>query len=417
MSRVTASAWFDCSAGASGDMLLGALLDAGASLAAVQRAVDAVAPGAIRLRVERVQRCGLSATKVHVDTDPSPPHRTWRSIRATLAEAELPGPVRERAQSVFSSLARAEAAVHGVDVEDVHFHEVGALDAIGDVVGVCMAHHELGIAEASATPLVLGSGTVRTAHGELPVPTPAVLGLLAAHGAPARSGDFPHEMCTPTGAALVLSFCSAWGGMPPLTVLSVGVGAGTRELRQAPNVVRVVLGTAAQDADAADPSAGLSSAGLSSAQATVVEANIDDLDPRIWPHVLAGLMALGAYDAWLTPVLMKKGRPAHTLSVLCPPSALPAVRSLVVTETSTIGLREYQVAKRELARVIDTVEVGGATVRVKVARYLGRVVNIQPEYEDVAAAARQLGIPVKQVLAGSIAAAEGLADNKTGTSA
>lgn len=401
------TAWFDCSAGASGDMLLGALLDAGAPLPAVQRAVDAVVPGSVRLRVERVQRCGMAATKVHVDTDPSPPHRTWRSIRAVLAGAALPGPVRERAQSVFASLARVEAAVHGVAVEEVHFHEVGALDAIGDVVGVCTAYHELGVDRASATPLVLGSGTVSTAHGELPVPAPAVLGLLAAYGAPARSGDFPFEMCTPTGAALVLSLCSGWGGMPPMQVLATGAGAGSRDLPRAPNVLRVVLGKAVEAL--ADEEA------FASSRATVVEANVDDLDPRIWPHVLAGLMALGAYDAWLTPVLMKKGRPAHTLSVLCPPSALPGVRTLLVTETSSIGLREYQVVKRELEREFGTVDVGGAEVRVKVARLLGRVVNIQPEYEDVAAAARELGLPVKQVLAGSIAAAEGLADNRTGT--
>lgn len=394
-------AWFDCSSGAAGDMILGALLDAGASVEAVQRAVDAVAPGSMKIRTETVRRCGLSATKVHVDTDPSPPHRTWHSIRTMLAEAALPEPVRERAQSVFSRLAHAEAAAHGTAVDDVHFHEVGALDAIGDVVGACMAHHELGITTASSTPIALGSGRTRSAHGEIPVPVPAVLRLLADHGAPAQSGEFAHEMCTPTGAALILSMCSSWGGMPPLRVRGNGMGAGTRDLPGTPNIVRVVLGTPV------DTDSGAGQHGIpSETDAVVVDANIDDLDPRIWPHVLARLMEVGASDAWLTPILMKKGRPAQTLSVLCPPHLLPAVRETIVTETSTIGTREYRVGKRELEREFTTVMVGSAAVQVKVARYRRRIVTAQPEFRDVVAAAEQLGIPVRTALARSIAAAE-----------
>ncbi|MEU3618446.1 nickel pincer cofactor biosynthesis protein LarC [Streptomyces sp. NPDC006872] len=401
-------AWFDCSAGAAGDMLLGALLDAGASLTVVREAVEAVAPGSVRLRVESVRRCGFAATKAHVDTVADPPHRTWRSIRALLTKASLPEPVRDRAQSVFASLARAEAAVHGVAAEEVHFHEVGALDAIADVVGVCAAFHDLGIATATATPLVLGSGRTRAAHGELSVPAPAVLRLLADHGAPAESGRFPQEMCTPTGAALVLSLCSAWGQMPSLHVRGTGTGAGTRDLPDVANVVRVVLGTVPQDTkDTAD--ATHATHAMHATAAVVVEANVDDLDPRLWPQVLARLLALGASDAWLTPILMKKGRPAHTLSVLCPPASLPAVRESMVRETSTIGTREHPVGKTELARETRKVDVDGVPVRVKIARLRGHVVNVQPEYEDVADAAQQLGVPLKTALARSIAAAEGLA--------
>ncbi|NRQ30937.1 nickel pincer cofactor biosynthesis protein LarC [Nonomuraea sp. NN258] len=392
------AAWFDCSAGAAGDMILGALLDAGASLAAVQRAVEAVAPGAVRVRVETVRRCGLAATRVHVDTEPGPPHRTWHDIRATLAGATLAEPVRERALAVFSRLARAEAAAHGVPADDVHFHEVGALDAIADVVGVCAAVHELGVGPATATPLTLGSGSVPSAHGRLPVPAPAVLRLLAEHGAPARSGGFPYEMATPTGVALVLTLCSGWGGLPPLRVLGTGSGAGARDLAGVPNVVRVVLGSPLDD-DA-----------YPGTEAVVVDANVDDLDPRIWPQVLARLLSAGAADAWLTPVLMKKGRPAHVLSVLCSPQALADVRETIVAETSTIGSREYRVRKRELAREFTTVAVGTAEVRVKVARHRGRIVNVQPEYEDVVAAADRLGVPVKAALARSIAAAAQVAE-------
>ncbi|WP_141726384.1 nickel pincer cofactor biosynthesis protein LarC, partial [Actinacidiphila rubida] len=222
---MAAAAWFDCSSGASGDMLMGALLDAGASLETLQRAVDAVVPGAVRLRTERVVRGGLAATKAHVDTEPGPAHRTWRSVRALLADAPLAAPVRDTALSVFARLARAEAAVHGVPADDVHFHEVGALDAIADVTAVCAAHHELGITEATSTPLVLGQGRVTAAHGSIPVPVPAVLRLAADHGAPVRSGDQPFEMCTPTGAALLLTLCGSWGAMPLLRVRGVGMGA------------------------------------------------------------------------------------------------------------------------------------------------------------------------------------------------
>jgi uncharacterized protein (TIGR00299 family) protein len=313
--------------------------------------------------------------------------------------------VRERAQSVFARLARAEAAVHGTAVDDVHFHEVGALDAIGDVVGTCAAHHELGITSATATPIALGSGRTRSAHGEVPVPVPAVLRLFADHGAPALSGGFPYEMCTPTGAALIVSICSAWGGMPALRLSGSGVGAGTRDLPGTPNVVRVVLGTpvgTGTGAEQADTP--------TETEAVVVDANIDDLDPRVWPQVLARLMEVGASDAWLTPILMKKGRPAHTLSVLCPPHLLPAVRETIVTETSTIGTREYRVGKRELAREFITVTVGGAPIRVKVASYRRRIVTAQPEYQDVVAAAERLGIPVRTALAKSIAAAERIAE-------
>ncbi|WP_329529734.1 nickel pincer cofactor biosynthesis protein LarC (plasmid) [Streptomyces sp. NBC_01450] len=407
---MAASAWFDCSSGASGDMLMGALLDAGASVETLQRAVDAVVPGAIRLRTERVVRGGLAATKAHVDTEPSPPHRTWHAVRALLARASLPAPVRDTALSVFSRLARAEAAVHGVPVDDVHFHEVGALDAIADVTAVCAAHHELGITEATSTPLVLGHGRVDSAHGSIPVPVPAVLRLAADHGAPVRSGDQPFEMCTPTGAALLLTLCGSWGGLPLLRVRATGTGAGTRDLPRTPNVVRVVLGRSVTAAggeveDGEDGGGGEPRL----TEAVVVDANIDDLDPRVWPYVLSRLLESGAADAWLTPIVMKKGRPAHTLSVLCPPSRLAALRDVVLTETSTLGLREYPVGKHELARHFATVSLDGHPVRIKFASHRHRLVNRQPEYEDVAAAASALGIPLKTALARASAKAQELA--------
>lgn len=390
-------AWVDASAGASGDMLLGALVAAGADLAVVQRAVDALGSEPVRLVARDVSRAGLTATKVDVEVPPSDVRRTWRDIRTMLGAASLAEPVRNRALDVFTRLARAEGAVHGTDPEEVHFHEVGALDSLADVVGVSAALHDLGVTDVTCGPLALGRGEVRTAHGVLPVPVPAVLALLAGTAAPVGAGDVDGEACTPTGAALLASVVDDWGPMPTMRVRSAGSGAGGRETGGRPNVLRIVVG---------DPVTGASIRRPNEAdEAVVLEANVDDLDPRVWPGVLAALLAAGASDAWLTPMLMKKGRPAHTLSVLAPETALDAVRRVVFTESSTIGVREHRVGKHALDRETATVVVDGVEVRVKLARLDGEIVNVSPEYDDVAAAAARLGRPVKTLLAAAMAAA------------
>ncbi len=386
-------AWFQCVGGASGDMLLGALVDAGAPLADIQRAVDGLGLEPVSLRLERVTRGGLAAVQVFVSCSPSDVPRMWLDIQGILRAAALPDAVRERALDVFARLARAEAAVHGTTPEQVHFHEVGALDALADVVGVCTALEALGVTEARSSAVPLGSGMTRGAHGPLPVPAPAVLALLSTVDATVHSGESPFELCTPTGAALLASACTSWGDLPPMRITATGTGAGSRELPDRPNVVRVVLGTPPETGDAADESE------------LVLEANVDDLDPRVWPAVLARLLEAGASDAWLTPILMKKGRPAHTLSVLVPPAAAESVRRLMFTETSTIGVRTVPVTKRALARETKTVAVQGHPVRVKVALLDGAVVNVQPEYDDVAQLAQMLGRPVKEVLAAAAAQA------------
>jgi len=389
-------AWFQCAAGASGDMLLGALLDAGAPLDVVQAAVDAVGTERVVIEVAAVTRHGLAATQAVVRTHPSPVVRTWGNLRRLLQDADLADPVRARALDVFERLARAEADAHRTSPEQVHFHEVGGLDAVADVVGVSAALHALGVTEGVGSPVAVGSGMVRSAHGLLPVPAPAVVALLTEAGAPVYSGDEPYEMCTPTGAALLAATVTRWGGLPPSRIVGSGTGAGSRELDRLPNVLRVIL---AEPQPADEPGPARESA------AVVLEANVDDLDPRLWPGVLARLMDAGAADAWLTPILMKKGRPAHTLSVLAAPEHAEAVRTLVFTETSSIGLRERAVAKWELARAEVVVTVGGQPVRVKTARLDGVVVNAQPEFEDVATVASQTGRPVKTVLAEAVAAA------------
>jgi hypothetical protein len=381
--------WLDLSAGASGDMLLGALVDAGVPLEVPAAAVAALPVEQIRLVTEQTARHGLGATRVHVRTPPSSEHRTWADVRGLLADADLAPAVRDGALAVFERLAVAEGRVHRVSPDEVHFHEVGALDALADVVGVVAGFAHLGLTRLAASPVALGSGAARGAHGVVPIPGPAVLELL--RGVPVVAGPVPAEMCTPTGAALVAAHVDDWTTLPAMRVQRVGVGAGGRDPDELPNVVRLVLG---------EPGASAPE------QPVVLETNVDDLDPRLWPGVLDALLAAGASDAWLTPILMKKGRPAHTLSALCRPDTVAAVRAAVFATTSSIGLRVVPVGKIALERVQASVEVLGARVGVKVAVDGGRVANVSVEYEDVAALARTLGLPVKEALRAATAAAE-----------
>ena len=385
--------WLDCASGASGDMLLGALAGAGVPMSVLTEAASAVAPEPIRLVHEQVSRSGFAATRVHVDAAESDSGRTWADIEILLAQAPLADPVRQRAASTFARLAEVEGRVHGVPAPEVHFHEVGALDAIADIVGCCAGFAHLGLSRLVATPVALGGGSVRTLHGTISVPAPAVTALLA--GVPTYGGGVAEELCTPTGAALLAATVTHWGALPGLRVSATGTGAGSRDTAGRPNVLRVVLGELTTADLAADEPL----------DAVVLAANVDDLDPRVWPGVLAALLAAGASDAWLTPILMKKGRPAHTLSALAPAHAVDAVRRVMFTESSTIGVREHRVAKQALARETRSVRVDGAEVRVKVALLDGQVVNVSPEYDDVAAAAVALGRPVKAVLAAAAAAA------------
>ncbi|MGI8694336.1 MAG: nickel pincer cofactor biosynthesis protein LarC [Geodermatophilaceae bacterium] len=383
--------WLDCSAGASGDMLLGALVDAGAPIAAMQEAVDALAVEPVLLSASHVTRQGIAATKVDVAAPRSTVTRTWANIRGQLEGADIPEPVRRTALDAFARLARAEATAHRTSPEQVHFHEVGGLDAIADVVGTAAGLHALGIRRLTAGTVALGSGMVRGEHGLVPVPGPAVLALLQEAAAPVWAGPAPYEMCTPTGAALLAATVTEWGALPPMTVRSVGTGAGSRELDEVPNVLRLVIGEQ------------LSSPGPGTA--VLLETNVDDLDPRLWPDVLDGLFDAGASDAWLTPILMKKGRPAHTLHVLCGQEVVDGVREAIFRRTSTIGLRRTEVSKQALDRDEGVVRVEGRPIAVKIARDGGRVVNVSVEFEDVRRAAAELRQPLKEVLRAATAAA------------
>lgn len=378
--------WVDCTSGISGDMLLGALVDAGAPPADLQAAIDRTCPEPVRLRVESVHRGGFRATRVHVDAADSTTHRTWADIRAILDRANLEPSVRALATAAFARLADAEGAVHGTGPDAVHFHEVGALDAIADMVGVAAGFAALGLDAVHASPVAVGSGTVQTRHGLLPVPAPAVAELL--RDVPTYGGGAGVELATPTGAALLRTVATSFGDQPPMRVQRQAFGAGGRDLADRPNVVRLLIG---------EPTGAASTT-------LILEANVDDLDPRLWPPVLARLLDAGAADAWLVPILMKKGRPGHTLCVLVDSDLAERVRAVMYTETTTIGIRETAVAKHALRRDEHAVTVDGERIRIKTATLDGVIVNAQPEYDDVAAAAAATGRPAKQVMAAAVAA-------------
>jgi len=371
-------------------MLLAAMLDAGARLETVQSAVDAVIPRTVRLAVSQVHRASLRAAAVQVEllaTDQ--PHRTWAQIRSLLQAAPLADGVRTRALAVFAALAQAEARVHGVGVDDVGFHEVGSWDSIADVVGVCAAVHELQPEAVVVGELALGSGSVRTQHGVLPVPVPAVIELCRGWSV-ASGGD--GELATPSGVALVTTLASDRGPLPRMILDRVGTGAGTRDRPDRPNVVRVLLGHTRAGCE------GLATMAL-------LETNIDDLDPRVWPSVIEDLLTAGAVDAWLTPAVMKKGRPGHVLGVLSDLDTARTLRRLILDRTPALGVRQSSVAREVLARVWVDVPVPEGPVPVKIGHRDGVVVHVMPEFEDVARLAAASGRPVRQVLDAAVAAA------------
>jgi len=377
--------WIDGTAGASGDMLLGALVDVGVPLEAVRSPLNALGLG-IGLRAEPVVRAGLGATRIHVDVDESDSVRRLDDIIELLDL--LDSRVREPAASTFRRLAEAEAGVHRTSIDEVHFHEVGALDSIADVVGVCAGFVHLGLTELHCSTLSLGSGTTRGAHGPIPVPAPAVLAVLRDVGLVA-AGPAPYESTTPTGAALLAEWVSRWGPMPTMAVGATGSGAGTRDSDVVANVCRLVTG----DATTRERTDVL----------VQIDANVDDLDPRMWPEAIDAVMQAGALDAWVTPIVMKKGRPAHTFSALCDESIVDAACTAIFDSTSTIGVRRHVVDREVLDRVMSEIVIAGSPIRVKTASRSGVVVNRSLEWDDVIDAARRSGTRPKDVVADAMA--------------
>ena len=373
--------------GASGDMLLGAVFDAGVGPEQLEEILGALDVEGWSLHIERVTRQGLGATQVTIDVRDDGVVRTWGNVRSILAAAEIPEVVRARALGAFSRLAEAEARIHRIDVERVHFHEVGGVDAIIDVVGVCAGLHLLGIETVSCSAVALGTGMVKAGHGFLPVPTPAVVELL--RGAPTIATDVRAELCTPTGAALLAEWVTQWGPQPEMVVERVGYGAGSRDLER-PNVLRIMSGEVQR--------------ATGSGQALILETTIDDMPGELLPSVLDALRAAGASDAWSTPVLMKKGRPGQEITCISDPWHGDALRAVLFRETTTLGVRGHLVDKWRLQREWVTVSVAGCPVRLKIGRLGDDVVNVAPEYDDCAAASAATGVPLKEVFARASAA-------------
>jgi uncharacterized protein (TIGR00299 family) protein len=390
--------WLDATCGISGDMFLGACLDAGASLEAVETALHGLSlPEPISVVPRSDTRGGLRALRAEVRVSSARTIRHLEDVLGLLDAARLDEPVRTASARAFRALADAESRAHGVPIGEIHFHEVGALDSIADVVGGAAALLSLDLGRLVCSPIALGGGRARTDHGPIPVPGPAVLELLRAHAVPASGGPVEMELATPTGVALAATLADEFGPMPSMTVEGVGIGAGRRDPDNHPNITRLVVGRT-------------DSRVAANSTEVVIETNVDDLDPRLWPAVLEEVLHAGASDAWLTPISMKKGRPAHTLSVLTTPGRRDAVLRTLFVHTSTIGVRSTTVEKTALVRRQAEVVVFGEKVGVKLAYLDGELVNASAEFDDVLALARRIDTAPATVMEAARAAAWALAE-------
>lgn len=422
---------FDCVSGIAGDMTLGALIDLGVPVAMIRDTLDRVGIGGDRLSYSRVLKRGISAVNVqvrvddghghdhnhdhghdhdhaHDDDEHEHEHRHYREIKAMITGAGLPPDTIFWALDMFDRVARVEARIHGTSIDDVAFHEVGAIDSIVDIVGTAAALAWLQPDSVSCARVAVGSGQVRSAHGILPVPAPATVGILTEVGAPMYSGGVDRELCTPTGAAILASAVTTWAGSPTLEPVAIGYGAGDRELADRANVVRVTAGRlVAERAPAALAPTRAAAADGSDGRPDGMwrlEANIDDMAAELCEYATEQILAAGAVDVWWTPIVMKKSRPALMLSALAPLSARDEVAGVIMRETTTIGVRFDRVERAMAARTMVTVDTPYGPLPLKVARIGERVINAAPEYEACRQAAHSQGVPLKQVYAAAMAA-------------
>ncbi len=374
------TAWFHCFAGVAGDMALGSLIDAGTDLDELRKLLDRLSIGSWSFETKPVLRGGIASTQVEVRVTETGVVRTFPHIVTILEDAKLPARVHERSLAAFSALASVEGRLHRRPTAQVHFHELGGHDTIVDVVGTAAALEILGVDEVTSSPVALGHGVVRTRHGMLPNPAPAVLALLA--GAPVWGRELNVELTTPTGAAILSAMASSFGPLPPMTVEATGYGAGSREIDGLPNCTQVVLGhrVARTDGELGQP-------------LVVIEANLDDATGEQLADALGSLLDAGAYDAWVTPVVMKKGRPGYVLSALCDAALVDQLTRVVMSETGTLGVRAISVGRTTAPRSMSAVEVDGVPLRVKVSP--GR---IKVEHDDAASFAKTTGQPVREVV-------------------
>lgn len=379
--------YFDCYAGASGDMILGALIAAGVEPEAFKRQLTLLDMKGYSIDFESVDRSGINATYARVQTAPEHAHRHLSDILKIIYDSRLCDAVKDRAAKIFSRLAEAEATVHNKPIDQIHFHEVGALDAIIDVVGAAICFDLLGIERFASSALHVGSGTVDMEHGRYPVPPPAVAELLK--GAPFYSTDIPGELVTPTGAAIITTVCTDYGPMPLMKLRQTGYGAGTRQYEKFPNALRVLVGE--DQVSASDTEA------PADERLWMIETNMDDISPQILGHVMERAFELDALDCYFTSVQMKKNRPGILLSILCRAEQRPVLSELLFSETTTLGVRAYEVERRALERRIVAVETQYGPIDVKVAQLNGHIVKAMPEYEQCRRAARDANVPLRVV--------------------
>jgi pyridinium-3,5-bisthiocarboxylic acid mononucleotide nickel chelatase len=378
-------AYFDCFSGISGDMTLGALVDAGLSADTLRSDLRALQVPGWELTTEKAWKNGMSATHVRVKTEDQQKHRSLSTILEILKTSQLAPPVRERASAIFRKLGEAEAHVHDAPLEKVHFHEVGAVDAIVDIVGACIGFHALGIERFACSPLNVGGGTAKMAHGVLPVPAPATARLL--QGAPTFSNGVQRELVTPTGAAIVATLCDSFGPQPSMTVSAIGYGAGAADLEGQPNVVRIMIGECADK-----------SAHPLDEEISIIEANLDDMNPQIYGYVVEKALLAGALDVYTNALQMKKNRPGTLLTILCRPQDTEALMSLIFAETTTFGVRTHRAQRRALPREWVNVSTSYGNVRIKLSRSNGQVLHVTPEYDDCRKLAVEKQVPLQQVI-------------------
>ncbi len=396
-------------------MTLGALVDAGCPVEHLRGELRGLQVPGWELTAEKVWKNGMAATYVKVETEDRSKHRPLAAILEILEKSELAAGVRERASAIFRELGEAEAAVHDVPVEKIHFHEVGAVDAIVDIVGACIGFEALGIEKFACSPLNVGGGTAKMAHGVLPVPAPATARLL--QGRPTYSNGVLKELVTPTGAAIVATLCEAFGPQPGMSVAAIGYGAGTADLEGQPNVLRIMVGEevgvgrgkerAQTEVCATGTEKERAQAGVPvllglDEEIAVIEANLDDMNPQIYGYFLEKALGAGALDVYTTPVQMKKNRPGTLLTVLCKPGDTDALMTLIFAETTTFGARTYRAERRVLPREWVSVGTEFGDVRIKVSRVNGRILHVAPEFEDCRKLAAEKNVPLQRVLASAM---------------
>ncbi|HVP09631.1 MAG TPA: nickel pincer cofactor biosynthesis protein LarC [Phycisphaerae bacterium] len=375
--------YFDCFSGASGDMILAAMLSVGLSEERLRSELGKLSLGGYELSVRQIQKQGLAAVKVDVVLTDKPGHRHLNQIIEIIDRSALSDAVKHRAKRIFTRLGEAEAKVHGIAVETVHFHEVGAIDAIVDVVGAAIGWEQLGLERVLCSPIPVGSGTVRCEHGVLPVPAPATAELLA--GVPLAECEETGELLTPTGAAILTALVDGFGPIPAMQIERCGYGAGSRDGQKRPNVLRLFVGQAAEAGDLSD-------------EVVVLEANLDDTTGEQIGHSFAALLAAGALDVFTTPIMMKKNRPGVTLSVLATRETQAACEEVLFAETTTLGVRRHVCSRRKLARDSATVETKFGPIRMKLGKRGDHVTSASPEYEVCAAAAKKHGVSLREVM-------------------